>query len=125
MDELWTRFAENLVGRVDGPMHARLLLQPVMATIFAVKAGLADAKTGRPPYAWSLLTHPEERTAMLRDGWKDVSKVFLFAVILDLVYQFIAFRFFYPGEALLVAFVLAILPYLLLRGLTTRLAPKR
>jgi hypothetical protein len=31
-------------------------------------------------------------------------------------------RFVYPGEALIVAFILAIVPYLLLRGLVTRIA---
>jgi hypothetical protein len=34
-------------------------------------------------------------------------------------------RFVYPGEALIVAFVLSIVPYLLLRGLATRLARER
>jgi hypothetical protein len=33
-------------------------------------------------------------------------------------------RFVYPGEVILVAFMLAIVPYLLLRGLVTRLTSK-
>lgn len=45
-------------------------------------------------------------------------------VVLDSVYQVMQFRFVYPGEAAAVAFILAILPYLTLRGLVTRLVRK-
>jgi hypothetical protein len=116
------RIAENLSDRVTGPMKFRLVLQPVMATIFAVVSGLNDAKVGNPPYFWALVTHPEHRRDMLRDGWKSVGKVFILAFVLDCIYQVIVQRFVYPGEALIVAFLLAIVPYLLLRGLVTRIA---
>ena len=43
------------------------------------------------------------------------------AVVLDGVYQFLVLRWFYPGEALLVAIILALIPYVLIRGLFTRL----
>lgn len=59
---------------------------------------------------------------MLRDGWKAVGKVFVIAVIIDLVYQLIVFRWFYPVEALLVAAILAFVPYLLIRGPVNRIA---
>ncbi len=122
MDEFWTRFTQHMVDRVSGPMHLRLFLQPVMASIFAIIAGLKDAKAGNPPYFWALFTEPEHRAAMLKDGWKSVGKVFVLAIVLDVVYQFIEQRFVYPGEAIVVAILLAIVPYLLLRGLVTRLA---
>ena len=70
MDEIWTRFAENMMGRVSGPMKFRLLLQPTMAAIFAIRAGLADAKDGKPPYFWALVNDPAHRAEMLKDGWK-------------------------------------------------------
>jgi hypothetical protein len=44
------------------------------------------------------------------------------AIVLDVVDQFIAARFVYPGEAVIVAFILAIVPYATLRGLLTRWA---
>jgi hypothetical protein len=44
------------------------------------------------------------------------------AVLIDAVYQYIQLSWFYPGEALIVAFVLAFLPYLLIRGPINRLA---
>lgn len=37
--------------------------------------------------------------------------MFILALILDVVYQIIVLRFVYPGEAIIVAFVLAIMPY--------------
>jgi hypothetical protein len=125
MDDIWQRIVENLVDRVSGPMKLRILLQPLMAAIFAIRSGLADAKLGKPPYFWSLLTHPDQRAEMLRDGWKSVGKVFCLAILLDVVYQLVALRWVYPGEVILVALLLAIVPYLILRGLTTRLAARR
>jgi hypothetical protein len=44
------------------------------------------------------------------------------ALVLDVVYQIIAEHFVYSGEAITVAIVLALVPYLILRGLVTRLA---
>ena len=120
-DETWTRLVHDLIGRVSGPMKFRLVLQPLMASIFAIRAGLKDAKTGKPPYFWSLLSDPAHRADMLKDGWKSVGKVFVLAIVLDVVYQIIAEHFVYPGEAIIVAFILAIVPYLILRGLVTRL----
>lgn len=122
MEEMWMRFVENLADRVSGPMKFRLLLQPLMAVIFAVMSGLKDAKAGKPPYFWALLTDPAHRREMIRDGWKSVGKVFVLALILDVVYQVIVQHFVYPGEAIVVALVLAIVPYLIVRGLVTRLA---
>lgn len=122
MDEMWIRFVENLGDRVTGPMKFRLLLQPVMAVIFAVLSGLKDARTGKPPYFWALITDPSHRREMVRDGWKSVGKVFVLALALDVVYQVIVQRFVYPGEAIVVALALAIVPYLIVRGLVTRVA---
>lgn len=124
MDEILARFVENLTDRVTGPMKFRLLLQPVMASIFAIIAGLKDARSGKAPYFWGLLSDPDNRREMVKDGWKSVGKVFVLALILDVAYQVIALRFVYPGEAIIVAFLLAIVPYLLLRGLITRLASR-
>jgi hypothetical protein len=125
MDDILMRFVENLNDRVSGPMKFRLLLQPAMPAFFAIRAGLDDARTGKPPYFWSLVTDPAHRVDMLKDGWKGVGKVFLIALLLDVVYQIIVLKFVYPGEAIYVAFVLAILPYLILRGLVTRIARKK
>jgi hypothetical protein len=125
MDDMWVRIGTQLIERVSGPMKFRLVLQPVMASIFAIRSGLADARVGKPPYFWALLSHPGQRAGMIKDGWKSVGKVFILALVLDVVYQIIELRFVYPGEAIIVAFILAILPYLVLRGLVTRLARRK
>lgn len=125
MDDIWMRFVENMNDRVSGPMKFRLLLQPAMAAFFAIRAGLNDARTGKPPYFWSLMTEPAHRIDMLKDGWKSVGKVFLIALLLDVIYQIIVLKFVYPDEAIYVACVLAMLPYLILRGLVTRIARKK
>jgi len=125
LEEIVSRFVGHLLDRVSGPMHFRVYLQPVMATVFAFIAGRADARTGKVPYFWSLVSDPAHRREMLRDGWKDVGKVFVLAVVLDVIYQYIQLKFVYPGEALLVAVLLAIVPYLIVRGLVTRILRKQ
>jgi hypothetical protein len=125
MEEMWSRFWGDLMARVGGPMTFRLILQPIMAAIFAVRGGLKDAREGRPAYFWAIFTDPAQRREMLRDGWKSVGRVFIFAIVMDGIYQFIVFRWFYPLEALIVAIVLAICPYLLIRGPVNRIARRR
>jgi hypothetical protein len=125
MDDQFCRIIEDLVGRVSGPMKFRLILQPVMAAIFAIRSGLKDAKENKPPYFWAMFTDPDSRADMIRDGWKSVGRVFILGIIMDAIYQFIVFRWFYPVEALLVAAILALIPYLLIRGPVTRIAKKR
>jgi hypothetical protein len=125
MEELFARVLENLVGRIHGPMSFRFLLQPLIAIIFAVRDGRKDAREGQVPYFWAMFSNPAHRRELLRNGWKSVGKVFIVALILDAVYQYIALKWFYPGEALVVAFVLAIVPYVLLRGPANRLTPRR
>jgi len=122
MDQVWMRVGSQLLARISGPMKFRLVLQPVMAGVFAIRSGVADAKAGKPPYFWALLWNPDERVNMMKDGWKSVGKVFILALILDVIYQIIVLRFVYPGEVVIVAFILAIVPYLTLRGLVTRMA---
>jgi hypothetical protein len=118
------RIAENMVARTEGPLKFRFFLQPLMAAFFAVRDGLKDAKTGHPPYFWSLVTDPGHRRVMIKDGWHSVGKIFILAMVLDVAYQLIVEHFVYIGEAIIVSFVLAIVPYLILRGLVTRLASR-
>ena len=122
MDDVLARIWENLGGRIGGPLTFRLILQPLMAVILGVRAGLADARAGRPAYFWTILTSPAARRDLLREGWKAVARVFVLAVVIDIVYQLIVFRWVYPGELLILAFLLACVPYLLVRGPANRIA---
>jgi hypothetical protein len=123
MDDTITTFVTDMIGRVDGPMRFRLVLQPLMAVLLALRDGRKDAHAGRVPYDWDMLTHPTHRRALLRDGWRGVSRVFILAFALDLVYEFIVLRDFFPVQALLTALLLAVLPYVILRGPFNRMTP--
>ena len=125
MEEILTRFMENIVGRVHGPMNFRMLLQPFMAVLFAYRDGRQDARDGKAAFGWALATDPSHRRDLLQSGWKSVGKIFIIALALDAVYQYITVKFFYPGEALFVAVALALVPYLLLRGPINRVLRRR
>jgi hypothetical protein len=124
MDHLFTNVWAGIVDRVTGPMKFRVVLQPAMALFLAVRAGLQDAREGKPPYFWGLFTHPAERDQMLKEGWKSISRVFILGVVMDLIYQIIKLKAFHVIDALLVAFVLAIVPYLIIRGPVDRIAKR-
>ena len=116
MDDVFSRIAENLVGRLDGPLKFRFILQPVMAIVFAIRDGRKDALAGRDPYFWAILTKSDHRGVLLRECWHAMKKVFIVALLMDVIYQLIVFRWIYPGEALIVAPLLAFIPYILFRG---------
>jgi hypothetical protein len=125
IQEILTRFWDQLIAQPSGPLAFRLILQPVMATILAILDGLKDARTGRPPFLRTILSDPSQRAAYLREGLKRVSRVIAFAFVMDAIYQVIVLRRFYLGEALVTVFVLAVLPYLLIRGPVDRIARRR
>jgi hypothetical protein len=122
IQEILTRFWDQLIAQPSGPLAFRLILQPIMVTILAILDGVKDARAGRPLYTWTLLNDPAHRGSYLREGLKRVSRVIVFALVMDAIYQFMVLRRFYPGEALVTAFVVAVLPYLLIRGPIARIA---
>jgi hypothetical protein len=122
MQELWLRFMQNMAARLDGPLHLRFILQPSMAILLALRDGIQDVRSGEPAYLWSLFADRANRIARLKRGWRSIGKVFLVALGIDGIYQIVAFRFVYVGEALLTASLLAIVPYALLRGPVNRIA---
>ena len=120
IQEILTRFWDQLIAQPSGPLAFRLVLQPIMAAILAIRDALKDARTGRPLYMWTV--DPAQRASYLREGLKRVSRVIIFALVMDAIYQFLVLRWFYPGEALVTAFVLAVLPYVLIRDPVARIA---
>jgi hypothetical protein len=121
MEDLLTRGWEQLIGRETGPMMFRLIVQPLVATLLAIRAGMRDARSGRPAFFWAAVLDPKMRIPLLRNGWKDIGKLFFVAATLDIIYQLIVFQWIYPLQVLIVAAVLAIVPYLMVRGLTNRI----
>jgi len=116
------RVWQNLVDRPGGPMLFRFFLQPTMATIAAVLVGIKDARQGRTPFVQTLLTRPAERAGRVNEAMVDTSRIMLLGLIMDAIYQYIEFDTFHPGEAVAITLVLAFLPYVVLRGLITRVA---
>ena len=116
------RLCSDLHERIGGPMTFRLILQPIMSSAFAIRDGLKDARAGMPAYFWTILTNPAARDELLHEGWKAVLRVFILAILIDAAYQWEVLHFFYPGEALIVAVILALIPYLIVRGPVNRIA---
>ena len=101
-------------------MAFRFILQALVAAIIAIRDGLHDARTDRSPYLWTILGRPQERVALLREGLDATARIILLGLAMDVIYQVMVFKMFYPVEALIIAILLAFLPYLLVRGLVVR-----
>ena len=125
MRDMILRGLTNLAARVGGPMTFRIILQPLMASIFAFRDGLKDAREGRPPYLWTLITEPSQRVDLIRQGWAAVGRVFILAIVMDVIYQLIVVGWIYPFETLTVSILLAVIPYLVLRGPVNRIVRSR
>jgi hypothetical protein len=121
MEELLARDWQDLIGRVDGPLAFRLVLQPIVAAILAIRAGLQSARQGDVPYNWALLTGVGRRRALLSEGWRDLGRLIILAVVIDVIYQIIVFRWLYPIQSLIIALIVSVPSYLAFRGPTTRL----
>ena len=122
LQDVFSEAWQQILARPSGPLAFRFYLQPAMAMFLAARDGLRDARAGNPPYFWSLFTTRGHRKELLRSGWRSIGKVVLLALALDVVYQIIVLRGLHPLEAVFIALVLAVLPYLLLRGVVTRVA---
>jgi hypothetical protein len=92
MEDIFKRLWENLTGRFSGPMNFRLIVQPTVAAIIAIRSGLRDARAGRPAFFWAALTHPDHRREAWQEVRKGVGKVFILAAVLDSIYQLIVHR---------------------------------
>jgi len=113
-------FFEGLLARLDGPMRLRMVIQPAVAITLAIFDGRKDCADCRVPYFISLVTQPENRREMLMSSWHSIGKVFILAIVLDSVFQHIVFNDINWKGALLAGIILALLPYLIFRGLVNR-----
>ena len=118
VDRIWS----NMIGRTAGRMNFRFVLQPIMATIAAGFDGVRDARTGRTPFFWTVINVPAKRKSRLDEAMIATARIILLGLVMDTIYQFIEFKYFHPAEAVIVALLLALVPYVLLRGLVARVA---
>lgn len=121
LNQLW----QNFIGRTTGPMNPRLLLQPAIAIFFGIRAGLKDAREAREPYLWKFFSRPRSRERLRKETWDHVGKVFVIASILDGIYQYIVFHRLYITAVIIMAVTLALIPYVVCRGFTNRIATMR
>ena len=121
MEDALRQAWEDIFGRIDGPMSFRLIIQPVVATFLAIRAGWTDARGGRPIFFWTLVRDPSQTRVMLRNLWRIAGKVFLVALVLDAIYQIIVLHWIYPVQALIVAALLALVPCMVVRAVGNRI----
>jgi hypothetical protein len=121
MEDFLNKTVEHMLGRIGGPMWIRLVIQPLVSIALGLRAGARDARNGRPPFGWSWWSGHVHRGALWQEVWKDIARLFTFAAVIDVIYQVSFLREFHPLQALLVASVLAIVPYMLVRGPVNRL----
>lgn len=122
LSDVFSRGVEQLLGRASGPLHMRLVMMPAVVTILAIRAGLRDAREGRPAFLWALLRMRSERGRLLRSTAADIGRVFAMAIAIDTLYQLAVLGTFHPVQALIVAVACALVPYTLVRGPVTRVA---
>jgi len=116
------QFLEELPKRFSGPGRLRFILQPLVAILFGVRCGLADAKSGRSPFIFALLFHAHKRKELLRSGITAIGHLLAIGILLDGVAQLLIYKQVHPGAALVIGPFLVCLPYAMARGLTLRLA---
>jgi hypothetical protein len=115
-------FLEDIPKRLTGPGRFRFLMQPLMAIILGILSGLADARTGRPPYLYGILFHRDLRGDLVKTGFSTIANLLLMGILLDAVFQWIILRTVYPGPALIIGPILIIAPYTVARALSNRLS---
>ena len=120
--EINKRIWRDFLERPSGPMAFRFFLQPTMATLAALHDGIQDARMGRTPYMMRLFSRPDHMSETLGEALHATARIVLLALAMDAIYQGITQDTFYPGEMVFVALMLAVLPYVLLRGGISRIA---
>jgi len=123
-ENVFERMWANLIARPSKSMSFRFILQPSVAAILAIRAGLRDARTGRSPFLWTILREPQKRIERLDEGLNATGRIILIGIAMDVIYQRIEFETFYPVEALIIALLLAFVPYVLIRGPVARIASR-
>lgn len=120
--ETQSRLWQDVMDRSHGPMTFRFFLQPTMATIAALHDGIGDARAGRRPYLHTILNDASARSGRVWEGLFSISRIILLGFAMDAIYQWRVLGTFYPGEAVAITLILAVIPYVILRGPIDRIA---
>jgi hypothetical protein len=120
--EVQQRFWSNIFERAGGPMTFRFVLQPAMAFLAALHDGINDARHGHKAFFWSVHGDPTVKAGRLREGLTSVARVILLGISMDVIYQFKELDQFYPAEAVMMALLLAVIPYFIFRWIVEQVA---
>lgn len=112
---LFAVFWAELISRTAGPLALRFLLEPLMASALAICDGIRDARSNRMPFL-ALVKDAGDRQERLLEGASVVSRVCFIAVGVDAICQYAVLNAFHPLQALIAGFLLACIPYVLVRG---------
>jgi hypothetical protein len=93
-----------------------------MAAIAAIHDVVKLLRAGRAPTVQTVADTPGRRVQLLREGLNATARIILLGLAMDLIYQLLVFKAFYPVEALIIAVLLAFVPYLLVRVLLAPIA---
>jgi len=118
-------FFGDMLARLHGPGRLRFILQPTVAILLGIRDGRKDAREGTPPFLWSLIFHKERRPQLLKHMLRSTRNIVAFAILLDLISQYLIFRMLRPGAALVLGPVLIAAPYALSRALSNRFSRPR
>jgi hypothetical protein len=111
----------QLVERPTRPLAFRFILQPVMAAAAAFLRARRDARAGRSPYFWTAMSGRQDRMEGLREALNATARIILLGLVMDVIYQIIVLKRFYPAESVIIAILLGFVPYVVFRGVFTRI----
>jgi hypothetical protein len=109
-------------GMFGGKFQIRLILQPIVAIVLGLRAGIADAKAGRAPFIKELVLAHEHRSrrAALKEAVRDALVPLIVAFLIDSILQHMINGRVRPLVALIVGGLLVFLPFLIMRALANR-----
>jgi hypothetical protein len=113
-------FWEGIAHDLSGKGQFRLILQPVMAVILGVRLGIADAKAGKAPFFFRLLTERHGRWKIFKESLSSAVIPLVLAVVIDSILQRITLGYIRPLGALVVGGILVWIPFVAVRGLANR-----
>jgi len=123
---LFTRhFFEDIFSRLSGPGRLRFIVQPTVAVLLGARDGLRDVRAGGLPFLRGFPFQRKLGQESLRSAFQSIRELVSFAILLDLISQFLIFRRIHPAAALLLGPVLIAVPYTVSRVLAGRAVGSR
>jgi hypothetical protein len=116
---------EKIAQELRGPLHLRFVIQPLLAILLAFRDGRNDARAGREPYLFGLLTGRHDRKEMIEAGFKAIALPIVVALTMDAIVQSLLWQQVHLASMITVALLLVATPYICVRGLSNRMVARR